>query len=106
MLKPMMSKLLIGSISKSVMSVIAQSALCMQLQPAPHEALTDQDYQRAVDHLSYHLNRYVDRAGVRANWIGHTNHFWYQVLTEAGSEYILVDAGKGTRESAFNQQSL
>lgn len=91
MLKPIMALLLLGS-------------LVANGQPS-QSTLTENDYTRAEQFLGYNLGQYVDRAGVHPNWMGGAD-FWYRVLTEKGSEYILVDAKRGTRKLAFDQEKL
>ena len=50
---------------------------------------------------------YRDRVFLNSNWFadadGITNRFWYRVnLADRQREFVLVDAGKGTREPAFD----
>ena len=86
MFKPMMAILLLGSLVANGQSSSA--------------ALTDHDYARAEQFLSYNLGKYVDRGSVQPNWIDGSD-FWYRVLTAGGSEYVFVDAQKGTRKAAL-----
>lgn len=69
------------------------------------EALTAQDYDRAVKALSFNTNQYVDYNNVSARWVNN-NAFWYRNLTANGSEFIYVDALKGKRSPAFDAQKL
>ena len=94
--------LLAGGLAISVMPALAQSVATS----ADISALTNQDYTRAAQFFSYNLNQYVDRADVRPNWTGHSDQFWYRVLTARGSEFILVNAAKGSRQPAFDQNKL
>lgn len=55
--------------------------------------------------MGYNTQKYIDRGNVNANWMD-GDKFWYRVLTPQGSEFILVDAAKGTRTVAFDQQKL
>ena len=102
MLKPMIAMLLAGGLVINGLPALAQSATS-SVDPG---ALTAQDYTRAEKFFSYNLNQYVDRASVRPNWINHGDQFWYRVLTAKGSEYVLVNASKGSREPAFDQNKL
>jgi len=104
MFKPMLAMLLLGGLAINGSSAISQ----VNQQPGgvDNQVLTGQDYQRAEKFLGYNLNQYVDRAEVRPNWVGNGRQFWYRVLTAKGSEYIFVDAEKGTRAPAFDQQKL
>ena len=66
------------------------------LSHAQDNALTVKDYQQAESLMGYNTQKYVDRGNVNANWIA-DDKFWYRVLTPQGSEFIIVDAAKGTR---------
>ena len=72
---------------------------------AQDNALTVKDYQHAEMMMGYNTQQYIDRGNVNANWFGQ-DKFWYRVLTPEGSEFVIVDAVKGTRISAFDQQKL
>src|SRR6267154_348296 len=70
-------------------------------QPLP---LTTKDYQQAESFMGYNTQKFIDHSAVSANWIP-GDRFWYRTLTPGGSEFILVDAGKGTRGAAFDPQN-
>lgn len=67
--------------------------------------LTKDDYAHAESFLSFNTNKYIDHNEVRPNWIS-DSRFWFRDLTAKGSDFILVDAAKGTRAAAFDQQKL
>ncbi|MEO9020726.1 MAG: DPP IV N-terminal domain-containing protein [Ginsengibacter sp.] len=67
--------------------------------------LTTEDYAHAESLLSYNTQKYIDHPNVRANWIS-DDKFWYRDADSKGSEFILVDAAKGKRSGAFDQQKL
>jgi hypothetical protein len=69
------------------------------------DALTVKDYQNAENQMGYNTQKYVDRGNVNANWMP-GDKFWYRVLTPTGSEFVLVDAVKGTRTIAFDHEKL
>lgn len=69
------------------------------------DALTAKDYQQAENFLGYNTQQFVDRGSVNANWYA-PDKFWYRVLTPDGSEFLSVDAAKGTRSAAFDHQKL
>lgn len=49
----------------------------------------------------------IYRASVDPQWFGDNTKFWYRnALSRGRSEFILVDAEAGTRESAFNHRRL
>ncbi|TMI94406.1 MAG: S9 family peptidase, partial [Bacteroidetes bacterium] len=55
--------------------------------------------------MGYNTQKYVDRGNVFANWLP-GDKFWYRVLTPSGSDFVLVDAVKGTRTVAFDHDKL
>lgn len=69
------------------------------------DALTVKDYENAESKMGYNTQKYVDRGNVFPNWIP-GDKFWYRVLTPTGSEFVLVDAAKGTRAVAFDHEKL
>ena len=69
------------------------------------DALTVKDYQNAENKLGYNTQKYVDRGNVSPNWMP-GDKFWYRVLTPSGSEFVLVDATKGSRAVAFDHEKL
>ena len=69
------------------------------------DALTVKDYENAESKMGYNTQKYVDRGNVFPNWIP-GDKFWYRVLTPSGSEFVLVDAAKGTRTVAFDHEKL
>jgi len=69
------------------------------------DALTAKDYENAESKMGYNTQKYVDRGNVFPNWIP-GDKFWYRVLTPTGSEFVLVDAAKGTRAVAFDHEKL
>lgn len=81
------------------------SSVIILLSHAQDNALTVKDYQQAESLMGYNTQKYIDRGNVSANWIS-DDKSWYRVLTPTGSEFIVVDAAKGTRSAAFDQQKL
>ena len=69
------------------------------------DALTVKDYEKAESKMGYNTQQYIDRGNVFPNWIP-GDKFWYRVLTPTGSEFVLVDAAKGTRTVAFDHEKL
>jgi dipeptidyl-peptidase-4 len=67
--------------------------------------LTADDYARAEKFLGYNTNPLVLHAGVRATWLP-DDRFWYRTTTENGTEFVLIDPARGTRNPAFNQAKL
>jgi len=80
-------------------------SLLFIISTSAQDALTVNDYQKAENQLSYNTQKYVDRGNVSPNWMP-GDKFWYRVLTPTGSEFVLVDAAKGTRTIAFDHEKL
>ncbi|MGI4750122.1 MAG: DPP IV N-terminal domain-containing protein [Janthinobacterium lividum] len=72
---------------------------------AQRNVLTTGDYEQAEKFLTYNIEPLVDRASIRPNWLP-DGQFWYRILTPQGSEFILINPAKKTRNAAFNQQKL
>ena len=68
-------------------------------------AITAADYARAEKFLGPNLSGLVVRSAVQANWLP-DGRMWYRVTTAEGSEFILVDPARGTREPAFDHTRL
>src|SRR6185369_15273011 len=67
--------------------------------------ITAADYARAEKSMTYNTTPLMFGAGVRPNWLP-DERFWYRNTTAAGSEFILVDPAKGTRQPAFDHSKL
>ena len=72
---------------------------------AQTRALTAGDYARAEKFMGYNTNPLVFRAGIRPRWLA-DDRFWYRVMTQNGSEFVLVDPTRGTRGPAFDQTKV
>jgi dipeptidyl aminopeptidase/acylaminoacyl peptidase len=78
----------------SLLAVYAGAALPRAQSQAAR--VTADDYARAEKMLAGYVTPLVYRSGVRANWLP-DERFWYRVVTENGSEAVLVDPAKGTK---------
>lgn len=91
------------------MNKLTFTALCAFTTGALHAqqvtAVTGKDYQLAESKLSYYTEALVDNNAVSPQWLP-DGSFWYRVLTARGSEFILVNPGKGTRKPAFDHEKL
>ncbi|MGH9386684.1 MAG: DPP IV N-terminal domain-containing protein [Vicinamibacterales bacterium] len=74
-------------------------------QRSARAALTTEDYTRAERFMPYHTNPLVSNGRVQATWLPR-DRFWYRNQTASGSEFILVDATRGSRAPAFNHTAL
>lgn len=81
------------------------TALRAQTQPYSPRALTAEDYARAEKFLGYNTTPLVSHQPGRATWLPE-NRFWYRVSVADGSEFVLVDAAKGTRTAPFDHDRL
>ncbi|MEO6949892.1 MAG: DPP IV N-terminal domain-containing protein, partial [Ginsengibacter sp.] len=79
--------------------------ITVSLNAQPKQVLTQDDYMRAENALSYKTSPLIDRANVQPNWFS-GDKFWYRNLVANGSEFIVVDPTKGRRSAAFNQDKL
>src|SRR5881394_1912588 len=64
---------------------------------AQKRALTTADYDRAVKMLAQNLNGLVVGGDVNPNWMP-DGRFWYVRTTLTGSENVVIDPAKKTRE--------
>ncbi|WP_295767462.1 S9 family peptidase [uncultured Mucilaginibacter sp.] len=78
---------------------------CAAANAQNSKALTVTDYERAEKFMGYNTAPLIDGANVRPNWFT-GDSFWYRNLTPKGSEYIIVDAAKGTRNLAFDHDKF
>src|SRR3989449_7732610 len=83
--------------------VIAPPVMAQQTDPP--RTLSASDYARAEKWMPYNTNPLVFRSGVRPTWQA-DDRFWYRITTAEGSEFLLVDAAKGTRAPAFDHAKL
>jgi len=68
-------------------------------------SLTAADYAKAESFLIGNAQKYIDNVPGAVTWLP-GDRFWYRKLTSQGSEFVKVDALKGTRGPAFNQQKV
>ncbi|NPV83814.1 MAG: S9 family peptidase, partial [Candidatus Aminicenantes bacterium] len=64
-----------------------------------------EDYERATG-LRDKFESLAVNVPERAAWIEKTPRFWYRKTVRGGQEFVLVDAEKGTRGPAFDQDRL
>jgi dipeptidyl aminopeptidase/acylaminoacyl peptidase len=81
-----------------VVSAIAQ----VKFEP---EKLTTEDYARAESFLSAATSPLVYKTRIRPQWIN-DHQFWYKNNLPEGSEYVLVNAAKGTRKADSDREKL
>jgi len=72
---------------------------------AQNKPLTEQDYARAEQFLSYNVEPFVDGNTVRPSWTN-GERLIYLATTKNGSEFLSVDPVKKTKVPAFDHQKL
>jgi dipeptidyl-peptidase-4 len=72
--------------------------------PQPR-VFTAADYAQAEKFMGYNTTPLVLHGGVRVTWLA-DDRFWYRNTTSEGSEFVLVDPGRGTRAQAFDHAKL
>src|SRR5882762_5500924 len=77
------------------------SGVAQQRRADASRVVTAADYARAEKLMGYNTAPLVFRSGVRPTWLP-GDRFWYQITTSDGSEFVLVEAAKGTRAPAFD----
>jgi dipeptidyl-peptidase-4 len=82
-------------------AVVCLSAASAAAQPR----FTAADYARAEKFMPYNTTPLVYHSGVRATWLA-DDRLWYRTTTPAGTEFVLVDAARGTRAPAFHHSAV
>ena len=90
---------------KNLFAIVLSVFLTVPVYAQQKAPLTAKDYERAESFLAYNTQKYVDNVAGRPTWLS-GDRFWYRNLTAQGSEFIMVNAIKGTKSTAFNQQKL
>ncbi|HKE22722.1 MAG TPA: DPP IV N-terminal domain-containing protein [Bryobacteraceae bacterium] len=79
--------------------------LCAAVAPGLWGQGTLADYERAHGLQAKARGLVVDAPGA-VTWIGSSEHFWYSRSVKGGTEFMLVDAGAGTKKPAFDHEKL
>ena len=72
---------------------------------AQKDSVTVSDYTRAANTLNTNVVQYVDNNVANVHWTN-DDQFWYQTYTPSGSDYIQIDALKGTRTKLTDHSGL
>lgn len=83
--------------------VLLASALAVNAQQ--QIKITAKDYERAEGFLGYNTSPFIDHGSISPNWFAN-DKFWYASTSVNGTTFILVNAAKKIRESAFDHQKL
>ncbi len=74
-------------------------------QKSENTTITEDDYARAEQFLNYGTAPYIDHGSMRPHWFSE-DQFWYRVLDNKGSHFIVVNPKKKTKKAAFDQKKL
>jgi dipeptidyl aminopeptidase/acylaminoacyl peptidase len=84
---------------------VVSTPLVAQQADTARPRLTADDYARAERWMGYNTTPLVFRLAVRPNWLP-DDRFWYRVTIPGGSEFVLVDPARATREAAFDHAAV
>ena len=84
-------------LSFATAAAFAVPIVAQQRGASAARALTTADYARAEQFMTWNTTPLLFRSGVRPTWLD-GDRFWYRITTPSGSEAILVDPVKGTKE--------
>ena len=94
-------------VSACVASLLSAALLSNSFASAAPTALTAEDYARAERFMPWNESVYMINGDIQHHWIGAEDRFWYlRTSTEAGKEFVVVDAATGGRSPAFDQQKI
>jgi dipeptidyl-peptidase-4 len=99
-----MRKLLL-SLAFLTLCVQAHSGPLAAQEPYSPASVSGEEYARAQGFLSATMGPLVFGTSVRPNWLS-DGRFWYQNVTPEGSEIIMVDPGRRSRERAFDHDRI
>ncbi len=85
-------------------AALLASVVIVQAADTPRQ-VTAADYAHAEKFMGYNTTPLVLHAAVHPTWLPN-ERFWYRNTTAEGSEFVLVDATRGTREPAFDHAKL
>ncbi|MEX2528182.1 MAG: DPP IV N-terminal domain-containing protein [Gemmatimonadota bacterium] len=77
----------------------------LALPPAMEAQISEREYARAEQFLSWNAQNLVYGATVSPNWM-EGDRFWYRNRIRPGHEFVLVDAAAGTRSRAFDHERM
>src|SRR5260370_7344766 len=72
---------------------------------AQQRVFTAADYEGAEKFMAYNTTPVVLHASGRVTWLA-DDRFWYRITTAEGTEFVLVDAARGTSRPAFDRVKL
>jgi dipeptidyl aminopeptidase/acylaminoacyl peptidase len=72
---------------------------------AQQRVFTAADYARAEKFMAYNTTPLVLHGGGRVTWLA-DDRFWYRTTTANGTQFVIVDAARGTSGPAFDHAKL
>ncbi|HKJ30474.1 MAG TPA: DPP IV N-terminal domain-containing protein [Balneolales bacterium] len=63
-------------------------------------------YKNAEKFLPENITQYVSHIRVNPNWVNNSSVFWYEVKTQKGHQFFVVNPENKSRKPLFNQQKL
>ena len=86
-------------------SIKSAILICVALIPAAAQqrVFTAADYARAEKFMGYNATPLVLHSGGRVTWLA-DDRFWYRTTTAAGTEFVLVDAARGTKQACLRSR--
>ena len=86
-------------------NVLLATMIVLALPMSAQVSITAADYERAESFLSGNTYNLVYGATVSPNWL-ESGRFWYRNRFPVGTEFILVDPERRTRERAFDHERI
>src|SRR5713226_548284 len=90
---------------RSLKSLILMCSSVILPTAAQQRVFTAADYARAEKLMGYNTTPLVLHSGGRVTWLA-DDRFWYRTTTADGTEFVLVDAVRGTSRPAFDHAKL
>ncbi|MCB1023578.1 MAG: DPP IV N-terminal domain-containing protein [Acidobacteria bacterium] len=91
---------------KRKLAFVAITLSCfLVLNTFAQQAVTTEDYTRAVNMLSFNTAKLVDRNVSGVTWL-EDGRFWYRASTPTGNEFVLVNPADGTRRNSSDLKTL
>lgn len=87
------------------LAILAANLVAVVPGSAQPRTFTAADYAHAEKFMGYNTTSLVIRSGVRPNWLL-DERLWYRVTTAEGSEFVMTDPVRRTREPAFDHARL
>ena len=91
--------------AKAIAGPVAAVALVCVTAFAQQRQYTDEDYANAEKFMAYNVNPLAYKGQVNAQWLD-DDRFWYREVDDSGTNYVLVDAAKGSRGPLVDQEKL